>query len=1026
MKALRVRPSQEHTSPLVADGQATQTVVDLEHVPANPTPEQLREIAQTIGLPDRFEVIGLVGRGGMGFVLEARDARLGREVALKVLARTKKYDEIARARFEQEARAVAGLSDPSIVAVHELSENGDYMVMELIRGETLRDRLARNRPFPTDEVRRLGMALCRALAVAHGARIIHRDVKPSNVLYEHPSGRILLTDFGIATVQQETDLTATGMTLGTPAYMAPEQLRSANVDPRADLYSVGASLFEAATGRRLNGADGPCPDPAAAVLEATRDQRLAHAIAKATSMQASDRYQTAEQLADALNDEPAPMPTALGVAPVMRAKPPTAPPPVAPVVSVVHVRPPIQPPAGRTRLASIPPPVPPVARSKPPTNPPPASPVEPMPPSAPNLPAGTPSFARPQRPRMREPQIAWPRLIAAIVAVFLVAGGITYLAVRRSGTDEAPRANLIAVLPFDNRSGDPALGFAQVGLTSVISDELGRTTVLARIPSDQLDPAKLGNDPKAWLAAAEALRATNIVRGSVRDLPGGGVQLRIEVIHDHQPPIAVLDRQTSPAEVANVLRAAVPSFAGSLVDARDIPAYLERGHLALIDDRVSDAYRHYTTVLLHDPNHLDALYQRAITTWWTSPTPDPTIVALDAALAKPLSPAQREILVAYRLLVDVQFPDAIAAFTSLAARRGDDFHVVYGLFEAQFHGGQPAEAMVTFNRLRVLEPRIQIGMLHILGYLVAHPDTPGLRWARALLGSNDRSRFLLARELVAERDYRAASDLLANVDAGITRNPSIEFAIVRIHLDLATDRFDDVAADLARLDKDHVIRLTHELALAYARNDAVALAAGLAENRLAVLDTAGPSELSELVPLVIAFDHPGLRTHVLAALDRQPGWARRGLSYQLARTLLAGVPPITPSPFPEVAATARALAAERAGQWPAAAAAWRDAASRSLEGRSMSVALVGVAHALHEAGDLRGAELTCRDVLEPRYLQPHWGVAVGACLVWSIEGALDRDDRRTAQGLADRLGKLRGPGGTDDPLVRRARALLQR
>jgi TolB-like protein len=989
---LRVRPSQEHTSPLLADGQDTATVVDPDHLPVSPTHDQLREIARAIGLPARFELIGLLGRGGMGFVLEARDARLGREVALKVLSRTKKYDHIARARFEQEARAVARLADPSIVAVHELSDSGDYMVMELIRGETLRDRLARDSRLPVDEVRRLGRALCRALAVAHAARIVHRDVKPSNVLYEAPSGRILLTDFGIATLQQDTELTATGTTLGTPAYMAPEQLRSASVDARADLYSVGATLFEAVTGRRLNGPDGPCLDPAAAILEVTGDETLARTIVKATSIQPTERHRSADELAAELAADPE-IPTAIGMAPVRVLPAHVRPTPHATPAEPARAKPPTEPPPATH---------PPAARWKPPTSPP--------------RPAG--------RPRIGEPRIAWSRVIAAIVAVFLVAGGITYLALRRRASGDDTRPNLIAVLPFENRSADPALGFAQLGLATVVSDELQRTTVLERIAPDQLDPANLGSDPARWLAEARARHATTIVRGTVSDLSGGGVQLRVEVLRGHGAPVVVLERRSSPAEVANVLRAGVASFAGTLVDPRDIQGYLERGHLALIEDRISDAHKHYTTVLLHDPNHLDAIYQRAIATWWNSATPDPTIVALDEALAKPISPAQREVLLAYRLLVDVRFPEAIAAFTALAARRPDDFHIVYGLFEAQFHGGQPADAMVTFNRLRVIEPRIHIGLMHVLGFLVAHPDTPGLAWARALLGTNERSRFLLARKLVSERDYRAAGDLLANVDAGITKNPSIEFALVRIHLDLATDRFDDAASDLDHLDGNPVVRLTYQLALAYARHDAGKLAAALTDEKLAVLDKANQSELAELVPLVIALDHPGLRARVLAGLERQPGWARRAVSYELARTLL-GTPATTPSPYPEVAATARALAAERAQQWPAAAAAWRDAAARSLEGRSMAVAFAGVAHALHAAGDLRGAELACRDVLEPRYLQPHWSVAAEDCLVWSVEGALDREDRRTAQAFADRLARLREPAGADDPVVRRARALLQ-
>ena len=229
---------------------------------AAPGPEELSEMAEALGLTERFEVVGPLGRGGMGVVLEARDRRLGRDVAIKVLSGARMYDGVARARFEREARAAARLSDPSIVTVHELASSGDYMVMELVRGESLKERLERG-ALPAGEVRRFGAALCRALSVAHAAGVIHRDVKPSNVLIDGAE-RIRLADFGIATFT-DAELTVTGVMIGTPAYMAPEQLRGGAVDARSDLYAVGATLFEAATGRMLNDPADPCRDPASAV-----------------------------------------------------------------------------------------------------------------------------------------------------------------------------------------------------------------------------------------------------------------------------------------------------------------------------------------------------------------------------------------------------------------------------------------------------------------------------------------------------------------------------------------------------------------------------------------------------------------------------------------------------------------------------------------------------------------------------------------------------------------------------------------
>jgi serine/threonine protein kinase/TolB-like protein len=1021
-----VRPSEEFTAPDRGDGAAT--VPDPDQLPDHPTPAQLAAIVSAIGLPTRFEVIGLLGRGGMGIVLEARDARLGREVALKVLSQAKKYDHNARARFEREARAAAQLADPAIVTVYELADSGDYMVMELIRGETLRDRLARVGSLPLDEVRRLGRALCRALSVAHAAGVIHRDVKPSNVLYEEPSGRILLADFGIAFTRSDAGLTDTGMTMGTPAYMAPEQLRGANVDARADLYCVGVTLFEAAIGERLNGADGPYPDPFTAVRLATGDEPLAHAIARVTSLQVSARHASADELCDALVRLTS---TAIGVAPV-RAAPeavtgafrdrvafePTAENPLDPALVPTEA-------ASVALEPTLPMPVtppPPLPRTPVPTErPPQPAPSSPVAAAAP-APRPANKHKRLSPPRSR---IAWRRVTLALVLVFALAGGITYLFLRRAQhavVDVTAPPRMIAVLPFENRSTDPALAYAQHGLAKVLQDELTKQTALEHVERQAFS----GNDPAAWLAQAHARHATHVVRGSLVDHAGGRLQLRLEIIRGRDGRSTVLERIASPAEVANTLRATVPAFAGALLEPADIASHLERGRLALVEDRVSDAYKHFATVLFHDPDNLDALYERAIATWWNYGTPEPTIVALEEALAKPLPAPQREVLVAYRKLVDMEFPGAITAFAELATRRPREFHILYGLFESQYHGGEPADSMQTFNRLRTLEPRIHIGLLHVLGHAVASPDTPGLEWARAMIGKDRRTRPLLARKLVADRDYRAATDLLATVDAGMTEEAaSIEFTIVRIHLALVTDRFDDAAAAAARITLP-ITRLTYQLALAFARGDSAALSALLTDDKLAVIDTAvdiaGQVEIAELVPIAIALEHEPLLARVRAALDRQAGWSRRIVPNTFARALAGDT---AETPYVEVSSLRRALAAEREARWADAIVAWREAARRSLQGRTLSIAQFGIARALHRSGDHRGAAVACGEVLEPRYLQAHWAVTAGDCLVWRIEDAVERNDRATAKTLADRLAKLRAAGGANDPVRARAAALLR-
>ncbi|HUS63272.1 MAG TPA: serine/threonine-protein kinase, partial [Kofleriaceae bacterium] len=168
------------------------------------------EGASPEALPAHFDVRGVLGQGGMGVVLEAHDRRLGRDVAIKVLT----TGASGRRRFVREARAAAVLRDPTIVTLYELSPQASYIVMELVRGETLRHRLARVDRLPADEVRRVGAALCRALGVAHAAGIIHRDVKPSNVLLDQEDA-VRLADFGVAAFE-DSDLTQTGSVVGTP------------------------------------------------------------------------------------------------------------------------------------------------------------------------------------------------------------------------------------------------------------------------------------------------------------------------------------------------------------------------------------------------------------------------------------------------------------------------------------------------------------------------------------------------------------------------------------------------------------------------------------------------------------------------------------------------------------------------------------------------------------------------------------------------------------------------------------------
>ncbi len=208
-----------------------------------------------------YEILSLIGKGGMGEVYRARDPRLDRDVAIKALAESLLQEEEALLRFEQEAKALASLSHPNILTVHDIVIEGKsfFVVMELLKGETLRDRLKRE-TIPWKQGLPIGIAIAEGLAAAHSSGIIHRDLKPENVFLTE-DGRIKILDFGLARVERKMSppgeswmdtspaLSHPGIVMGTLRSMAPEQLRGQAVDGRADIYSLGCILYEIVSGR---------------------------------------------------------------------------------------------------------------------------------------------------------------------------------------------------------------------------------------------------------------------------------------------------------------------------------------------------------------------------------------------------------------------------------------------------------------------------------------------------------------------------------------------------------------------------------------------------------------------------------------------------------------------------------------------------------------------------------------------------------------------------------------------------------
>ena len=274
--------------------------VSLDFLSAPSHPEMLGRIG-------RYEIERMIGSGGMGIVLKGFDTELHRVVAIKVLKPHLAHNGAARRRFAREAQSAAAVVHEHVIPIHDVLTDGDtpYLVMQFVPGQSLQARVDERGPLEAKEILRIARQAAAGLAAAHAQGVVHRDVKPANILLEESVERVLISDFGLARTVDDATLTRTGVVAGTPHYMSPEQATGQPVDHRSDLFSLGSSIYFMCTGRPPFRAEHAlailnriCHDQHRPVDEVNSDvpAELADVVDRLLSKNPADRFRDAHEV----------------------------------------------------------------------------------------------------------------------------------------------------------------------------------------------------------------------------------------------------------------------------------------------------------------------------------------------------------------------------------------------------------------------------------------------------------------------------------------------------------------------------------------------------------------------------------------------------------------------------------------------------------------------------------------------------------------------------------------------------------
>ncbi|MDB4533869.1 serine/threonine protein kinase [Vicingaceae bacterium] len=266
---------------------------------------------EMLGRLGDYDIERLIGSGGMGIVFKGFDRELNRPVAIKMLVPRLASNGAARRRFSREAKAAAAIGHENVVSIHRISSDNlhPYIVMPYIAGQSLQSFVDHAGPMEINDIVQIGMQIASGLAAAHEQGLVHRDVKPANILLENDCNRVLITDFGLARAEDDASLTRTGIVAGTPHYMSPEQADGKPIDARSDLFSLGSVMYFLATGRPPFRADSTmavlkkiCHEPVADLRDLNSEvpEPLTRVIHRLLEKDPSDRYTSATKVVDVL------------------------------------------------------------------------------------------------------------------------------------------------------------------------------------------------------------------------------------------------------------------------------------------------------------------------------------------------------------------------------------------------------------------------------------------------------------------------------------------------------------------------------------------------------------------------------------------------------------------------------------------------------------------------------------------------------------------------------------------------------